>query len=255
MDAGRAKAAFPGLENPLQLIQRRATNREQLIEQFTLQCRPMLAVELHRLRAVCDLPRAERERLISRTEKLLKDAALEFADAREPLPAGQVRTSGAPPWPRAGVTIALLRAASEQLSADVVARYRSEAATRDEYRKQALVQNLIAQYNDALNLSVKQRGRIGGALLTAWDDQWDLALGALNNRNQYLAATHLNLLPFLDERQKALWKETYAASGSVWKATAFLNNIVTQDAPIMEEELGKPAIPDGVGVFIKRIAP
>ncbi len=150
----------------------------------------------------------------------------------------------------------MLKAAAEQLPAEQTARYQAETTERYEFRKQVVIQNLLAQYDDFLKLSAKQRGEVGDKLAEFWDDGWDSALDGLNNPNQYLPSIHLNcLLPFLDGRQKALWRETYAVSGSFWWAAGFSNTIVVDDKFPMEEELGKPEVRVGAGVLNKVVAP
>ena len=73
--------------------------------------------------------------------------------------------------PRRVVRNALVLAANNCLSLEQMRRYQSEIAQRDEYRKQAIIENRVVLYDDALSLTPKQRTDIRRALERHWEER------------------------------------------------------------------------------------
>jgi hypothetical protein len=226
-------AVFGARANPI------PPTAESIIAACVQQSQPILAAELHRLHAVCDSSPNDRKRIREASKDTVQTAATEIAKGRQ----GQVIDAHAPPArfadPRATVRNAVVHAANKHLSPDQVRRYQSEIAHRDEYRKQAIIENLVALYDDAVSLSAKQRAGIRESLHRHWEDRWYAAIDSVNGGNQYIPFIHINCFyPHIDERQRMEWRERYPRVGLLWQGLGFIQQGESDASSIIEAELG-----------------
>jgi hypothetical protein len=238
--AANAKAPDMGLLR-LRVTPRR--NLEQDVEQFQLHCRPIMAVELHRLRAACDPSPAQRRRLVEVGLKAFKTVAKNDALDRQNRIVGQLDNPYTHSEPRTLVVNALSQAAKEIVSPEQLTRVRAEWTQRDEFQKQAIIRCLVLQLDDHVSLATDQRAKISDALSRAWTDDWYTSIEQLHQNNHYLRSIPVDCFwGFLDSRQRFIWTEYVQSpiSGRFIRGVA-AKGIIDADGPMTLEELGDGA--------------
>jgi hypothetical protein len=215
-------------------------NLEQDAEQFQMQCRPIIAVELHRLRAACDPSPVQRRRILDEGLKFLKVVATKDAQDRQNLQVGRLDDSYTHPDPRTLVVNALSQAAREHVSPDQAARLAAELTQRDEFHKQAIVRNLVVQFDEILSLSSDQRDKISEALAREWSDGWYSAIEQLHLNDNFLRSLPTgSYWPVLDARQRSFWMDYIQSATSLRVTRGFVQKVIMDpNGPMLREELG-----------------
>lgn len=183
-----------------------APDLNPLIQQFAPQFRPLLRSEAHFLRTICEPTEAQRKALARDGDRVLKDAARQYAEMQQKLMRGQWR-GNTQPDPRKLIQQGMLAAARAHLTPEQVARYQAEVDRRTEDRKRAAIGLLVAKLDQDLVLTVEQRDKLAEALAQNWSDAWGGALEMYANGNdQYFPMIPEKVVgPLLNKTQKRIW--------------------------------------------------
>ncbi len=102
---------------------------------------------------------------------------------------------------------AFLDVAHEQLSAQSFDTLKAEYAKRDEYRKQALIENLLLVLDRKLNLTKEQRTKVADSLSAEWNDSWapQIQCFLLTDQDMIPRFPDKCVTPYLEPTQKTIW--------------------------------------------------
>lgn len=176
--------------------------REQLTEPF----RHVLQYEYRNVRRLCDLTAEQRRNVARAGEAALEVAALQYHETR--IKRRGPRALGQYPFPDCGriIQAAFVEALRGFVSPEAAERYRVETEQRVLFRKQAVVRNLVAQFDTELFLSGEQTNRLYESLLSGWTDAWAERIPASSVVGMPGISTNL-VLPHLNDNQRALWEQ------------------------------------------------
>jgi hypothetical protein len=100
----------------------------------------------------------------------------------------------------------LIAAIRETLDADQQAAYDAELKERRAYRKQTVIENLVAQLDDRLNLTAQQREKLARSLHVRWDESWAPPLEIFVRMSEYVPVMPDEAItPHLTPEQRQLW--------------------------------------------------
>jgi hypothetical protein len=180
--------------------------KDAMMDQVLRQMRPILRAELHLIRNTCKPSQEEMAKLAKEGENVLKDVGGKVAEAQLKMQQG----IGVQSMPNAIEEIqrTLATAVKTNLTLEQAARYQTEVDARTKSEREVAARMLVARFDPVLNLSVEQRGKIADALAKS-NNAMCKSLDNLMYANGYLPAVDDNdVVPFLDDRQKTLWRET-----------------------------------------------
>ncbi len=181
--------------------------REAMAAQFIRQVRPILRAELHLIRTVCKTSEEEQRALAREGEEALKLAVDKFAEIQVKAQQGQAISSTMPDVPKQ-IHSALAAAVKAKLSPEKAERYRAELDERARVRREVTARNLVAKLDQLLNLAPEQRAKIAAALEKSADSLASTVDTLIHNSSYYPNLPPNQVVPFLDERQKAIWNNT-----------------------------------------------
>jgi hypothetical protein len=93
------------------------------------------------------------------------------------------------------------------------ARYEAELAKRAEFRRQVVLDNLVAKIDARLYLGADQRTSLVAALTKNWDDSWAPAMDSMIHMGDYLPQIpDEHVTPLLNDQQKAVWNSVQKVS-------------------------------------------
>jgi len=211
------KAAVPAA-NVVQGVVARpipAQTKEAQIQQLAQRLRPLLRVEYHFLRAVCELNQEQRRQVARAGERGLKEAAARnlgvINNGVQVFVAGQA----VPPEarvndPRKHIQEVLAKALKE-VSSKEADQYARELQRREEHTKLVAIRNIVARLDKELLLTSDQRDAIAESLSSGWNDSWGLSVQALVNIDHYFPAIPDSyIVPSLNSVQKDAWRNSQA---------------------------------------------
>lgn len=192
-----------------------AQTKEAQIQQLAEQLRPLLRVEYHFLRTVCELNQEQRRQVARAGERGLKEAAARnlgvINNGVQVFVAGQA----VPPEtrvndPRKHIQEVLAKALKE-VSSKEADGYARELKRKEEHAKLVAVRNVVARLDKELLLTSDQRDAIAESLSSHWDESWGLSVQALVNIDHYFPAIPDScIVPSLNPVQKDAWRGTQA---------------------------------------------
>ena len=170
-----------------------AARAVDLEQQLTRQIRPSLRAELHVIRMLCQ-PRPEQMRAIQEAgDRLLASAAKAkrgISDPREMI--------------REGLAAAL----REHLSPAQVQLYQAELAEQARIRREVQIRGIVARLDEELVFSESQRVKLGEALSSAWNANWDSSADVLLFRNDTVPEIPDEIVtPVLTAAQAVIWSQ------------------------------------------------
>jgi hypothetical protein len=140
---------------------------------------PFLKRELSFAARVCNLDKPQRKKLAEAGQEALKKAAYQSTQAQRNVaqPRIVIFNGGrnmlpAPSNPIKMLQEALLETAKEKLPAEMSQKLADELAKRADYRKHAMIDNLVVILDKKLGLTQQQRTDIANSLAADWDDSW-----------------------------------------------------------------------------------
>jgi hypothetical protein len=172
---------------------------------------PILKRELTFAARVCKLDKPERKILADAGQEAVKKAANQYTQAQRNGGQGQfVVLNGvrnvAQPNPIKMLQSALQDSAKDKLSPEKLQLLNDEFAKRVEYRKQAMIDNLIVVLDKKLGLTEKQRAEIAESLAANWDDSWAPQLQIfMFDQDVIPRIPDKCITPHLQPAQKTVW--------------------------------------------------
>jgi hypothetical protein len=182
--------------------------KKEFVPRYLTELRPFLIAEYRFLRAVC-APSKEQRRPIARAGLVaLKEAATTHVE-RKWRPAWRIPLSGQPaanPYPRPIILGALEAAAKQHLTSEQWERYRYELEDREMERRRITILNLVAQLDQQLILSPRQRDAISESLSARWNDSWWQGIQMYSLESQYFPPLPDDgVVSLLNENQRKIW--------------------------------------------------
>jgi hypothetical protein len=183
-------------------------NRRNLEANYRPQFEQMLYAELAFLRRVCK-PDASQFLEIAKAAKAdlhtpLREFVVSMTTPRV-VPAGQTQTAD---QPRAAVQKQLVSLVEAKLGEEKARLYRQECDKLAEWRRHAVIMNLVASLDERLVLSPQQRDKLVESLSPKYDSSWDAYCEIYTSNPQYWPTIPDPLIvPLLDERQKGIWQQ------------------------------------------------
>jgi len=238
-----------------------AANRNNLIQQWTTQARPLVRAELIFARNICKLDQETFRRINRDAGEVLHEVVAKMVDGQlqpramvraAPGPVGPGR--GAPPAPGARPMPAravpanpdggrllqegLAAIMKKELSPEQWSHYQAELDKRLASRKQIAVHYLVEALDRDLFLSDQQRARLTESLSSQWDDSWYVYLEYLLYGNQFFPMNIDPVVtPVLSDAQKKVWQGAQRVGG-FW-GFGGMGGGFTNDLDALEEELGE----------------
>jgi hypothetical protein len=100
----------------------------------------------------------------------------------------------------------LVAAIRETLDAQQQELYDAELKERRAYRKQTVIDNLVAQFDERLNLTAQQREKLARSLHVRWDEGWAPPLEIFVRMSEYVPVVPDEAItPHLTPDQRKLW--------------------------------------------------
>ncbi len=230
--------------------------KEAMAAQFLPQIRPILRAELHLIRTVCKTSEEEQLALAREGEKALQLAVDKVAELQVQAQKGNVVVM--PDVPNR-VQTALAAAVKAKLSPERAERYRAEIDERARVRREVAARNLVAKLDRLLNLSPDQRAKIAAALEESADSLASTVDNLIIMDTEYYPNLPApQVVPFLDETQKAIWGSTQKVSfGSSNFGVVGLNlaedDLAEEDDPAVAKEAARTKRAAGVRQFINNL--
>jgi hypothetical protein len=188
-------------------------------QQMRDRLQPVLKREVAFAARVCKLDKTQRKTLADAGQEALKKAAYQSmhapAQGQQPafLPPRVVIFNGgrnvvqAQSNPIKLLQDALVDAAKEKLPPKIAKQFAGELAKRAEYRKHAVIDNLVVMLDKKLSLTQEQRSEIAKSLADGWDDSWAPQLQVfMYDQDMFPAIPDNCILPHLQPAQKTLWE-------------------------------------------------
>jgi hypothetical protein len=172
---------------------------------------PILKRELTFAARVCKLDKPERKILADAGQEAVKKAVHLYTQAQRNGGQGQfVVLNGvrnvAQPNPIKMLQSALQDSAKDKLPPEKLQLLNDEFSKRVEYRKQAMIDNLIVILDKKLGLTEKQRTEIAESLAANWDDSWAPQLQIfMFDQDVIPRIPDKCITPHLQAAQKTVW--------------------------------------------------
>ena len=240
---------------PVEMRVRKQAAGEAMAAQLIRQIRPILRAELRLIRTVCKTSEEEQRALAREGEKALQLAVGKVAEMQ--VKARQGIGSAMPDVPNE-IQSALAAAVKSRLSPERVERYRAELDERARIRREVTARCLVAKLDQLLNLAPEQRVKIAAALQESADSLASTVDTLIHNSSYYPNLPPNQVVPFLDERQKAIWNNTQKVTfGSSNFGIVGLNlsedDLAEEDDPAVAEEAARAKRAAGVRQFMNNL--
>jgi hypothetical protein len=221
-----------------------------MIQQWTMQFRPILRVEYLFVRVVCNPTKEQRIPIARAGLKALDEAAKKYVDwqnNQNRIVGGRLVERPAIPDTRKFLQEALAAAVKANLSSGQSESYRAEIEARSAEQKRVALVNLLARLDQALILSPEQRDKLKESLSSHWNEPWAQGFQSFNLDDQYLPMVPDSLVStFLNDEQKQVWagtqKITFNSNGLSFGMN--MNNEPLDDAFSDEEALREESKPE-----------
>lgn len=200
-----------------------------LEQQFTGQFRPIFDGQLHFLKTTCK-PTDEQFKVIKKEgEEGLKKAVKKVVDLQKKMQMGGFQVGDELSIDPAGdIAATLLEVAKKNLPKEAAAKYVEQMDRSAAYRRRVVASSLVSRMDRDLLLSKKQREQIQEALLANWKDEWgrNIIYQIQDDYQQYPNLPENKLLPLLNDRQTAIWKNIPKQQGIMWGWGGFMGGMV-----------------------------
>jgi len=230
-----------------------AANRDNLIQQWTTQARPLVRAELIFVRNICKLDREKFRQINRDADRVLQEVVTKMADGQLQ-PRVNVRAAQrGQANPDGGKLLqdGLAALMKKDLSPEQWSRYQPELDKRLASRKKIAVHYLVEALDRDLYLSDQQRARLTESLSSQWDDGWYVYLEYVLYGNQFFPMNIDPVVtPVLTYTQKKVWQGTQRVGG-FW-GFGGMGGGFTNDQDALEEELGEVKKADPLNPAIRR---
>ncbi len=224
-------------------------NAEAQVIAMANQLKPHLAVEISFAKRAAELEEDQVKKLVEATREgwmqCAKDAvggnnqlqgnAIFFGNGRV------VRGATNDLYQRLGKVVA--DTLPKVADADQVAKYKKEFAARDEFRKQATIDEMTAMLDEGLLLDDEQRDKIRQSLVSEWQDAWAGNMEALQQYGEqyYPSLPDKVIVPHLSKIQKSRWDTLQKVNASVGFGNNMFGAQVIADIKIPDPQPPKDA--------------
>ena len=214
---------------------------DAMVDALVNQFRPVLVVELSFAKRAAELDEDQMEKLIPKCQATLREFAKQQGGGQHNQFRGNAVFFGggfhvqqSQQKPEAHLTKQIIMALGEIASDEQLAAYRKELETRQEFRKQATVNQIIAMFDDVLMFTDEQRGKVRESLAEKWRDDWADNVEALQQYgDQYYPVLPSGVIePHLTESQKSHFSSLQRVSASMGIGTNPFGTAVIDDVKI-----------------------
>jgi hypothetical protein len=181
------------------------------IQQYVQLLQPAMWRELDFVRQVADLTPQQRPKIKAAADAAVKEAAKAMLK-----PQRQPTTIFATKAVRDGINDVL----KQTLTAEQLARFQAEAASREAAIKKAAIQSLVSQLDGILFLSSEQRDKLCASLDANWQPDWEYWLVMRQHQfgEQYLPQVpDQHIVPHLTAEQQVVWKGLQKIMFNAWQ--------------------------------------
>ena len=226
-DVAAVAAGAPILADPLE-------------QQFAPQIQLVVNSELHFVRKVCQPTPKQYESLKLVGDRAAKNTLRKIAQAQKKMQQG-VQPGQQVEWPdpRSLISELLAKEIAATLSAEQAERYQLELVKRAEARKRVTLLNLVAKIDKDLLLTAEQRTKLSESLTTNWKSTWGQQLEVFVYGDQFTPILpEERVLPFLNEKQKTIWKSAPKNENQFWgwMGFGFMQGVATEEDGVLIEE-------------------
>ncbi len=219
---------------------------DPLEQQFAPQVQLVVNSELHFMRKVCQPTAKQYESLKLVGDRAAKNTVRKIAQVQKKMQQG-VQPGQQIEWPdpRSVVSELLVKEIAATLSVKQAEQYQLELAKRADARKRVALLNLVAKIDKDLLLTGEQRTKLSESLTTNWKSAWVQQLEVFVYGDQFtpiLPDEHV--LPFLNEKQKTIWKSAPKNQNQFWgwMGFGFMQGVaIEEDGVIIEEKVEEKA--------------
>ncbi len=216
----------PAVRHVLNAMVVNQKERERLVLQSLRHTRPIFHGEYHFVRCVCALTKEQQHQVAQEGETTIREAATEFAN-RSLDSRGQALLR--PQEIRGRLQYRFMRVLQTFLTAEGVARYRTEVQGRNASFRQAAIRNLVADLDQDLALSEEQRLQIGESLSEHWNDYWSPSLELTPDANDdFPPIADRFIVPYLNAAQEKSWQASAGARRSILYGVPLDDAVVDQ---------------------------
>jgi len=216
---------------------------QQFEQQFGKQFQYLYRTELHLLRVVCKLTKAQYQKVAADGEPALKATKQKFL--------GYWRDQQQGKWDRSGkgqadlretLSAELEKALQKTLTPEQAAAYKKERDLRTAAQRRAVVRTLIAMMDRQLILTAEQRDKIHEVLDKNWNDSWYTYVVRFGS-NYYPEMPDAKILPILNEDQKTIWNGRQKINFLFGFHGLGIGNVLEFEETWDDDVLAKPAQP------------
>ena len=207
---------------------------DPLEQQFAPQVQLVLNTELHFVRKVCQPTAKQYESLKQSGDRAAKSTVKKIAQVQKQMQQG-VRPGQQFDWPdpRGVIAEILVKEVAMLMSAERAEQYQFELTKRTEARKRVALLNLVSKIDRDLLLTTEQRTKLSESLTTNWKSTWAQQLEVFVYGDQFAPILPDDqVLPFLNEKQKTIWKSAPKNQNQIW---GFIGFGMMQGAEMIEE--------------------
>ncbi len=218
---------------------------DPLEQQFAPQVQLVLNTELHFVRKVCQPTAKQYENLKLVGERAAKSTVKKIAQVQKKMQQGiQPGQQFDWPDPRSVIAELLAKEIAVTFSAEQAERYQWEVTKRAEARKRVALLNWVSKLDRDLLLTTEQRTKLSESLATNWKSTWGQQLEVFVYGDQFAPILPDDqVLPFLNEKQKTIWKSAPKNQNQMWGFIGFgfmqAGVMIDEEAVIIEEKVEK----------------
>ncbi len=181
------------------------------------QFQPLLASELSFANRVCQWTAEERVAAIAAAHEWLDGFAAEYAKNNGARNRGFMIMAGNVAMPQGGNQLdaehKLAVALQSTMNDEKRAIYVAECTKREDFRRDATIENIVSQMDQRLGLNAEQRRSIAGSLREKWSNDWSPPLELFVQMSEYAPAFPDELVTeFLSPTQALQWQRVQRIS-------------------------------------------
>jgi hypothetical protein len=175
------------------------------------QYEPLLKSELSFANRICGWSDEQRRAAIKEGVAWLTEFARKQVADQNPVRAGMLAFVGlarprAPADPAADAEQQIAELIAKQLTTEQQALYKTEHDKRQAFRKQTVIDNLIAKLDEKLDFTAQQRRKLSATLEARWSEDWAPQLEIFVHMGEYVPQIPDEyVIPHLTAEQKKLW--------------------------------------------------
>lgn len=222
---------------------KRADNEQEAedpqVAAMRAQVEPWVQVELSFANRACDWTDQQRDKAIADARTWLGKYLRQHRNQNQLINNGFVLFAGnqiqAVDHTRSEMEKELVQTLKNNMSTEQLAAYSAQREKRDAFRKETIIENIVAKIDEHLDLTPEQSARIRKSMNKKWNDDLAPTLHVLTQMSNYLPAVPDNhVVPFLTSSQRTAWKsiQKISARGMAFAGGVFGQNQTIDDIDI-----------------------